>query len=256
MRVSPGPPAGGILFVRTDLPGAPCIPADPAHIGREPRRTAIEVETPDGMASVHTVEHLLSAASGLGIDTLRVEIDGPEMPGMDGSAADFVALLDAAGPVDLELDRPRLTVTAPVECVSADGRSWIRALPPEGSGLSLHYVLEYPPPIGRQPFDCRLDEASYRELIAPARTFVLEAEAEALMAMGLGKGANTTNTLVVGASGVRENTLRFPDEFVRHKVLDLIGDLALAGVELHARIEAERSGHDLNRTLVRKLLGT
>ncbi|MHC5021979.1 MAG: UDP-3-O-acyl-N-acetylglucosamine deacetylase [Planctomycetota bacterium] len=255
VRVLPGPAEGGIRFVRTDLPGQPVIPADPAHIGREPRRTAIEVETPDGTASVHTVEHLLSAAAGLGVDTLRVEIDGPEMPGLDGSAAEFVALLDEAGPVALEADRPLLVVREPVECVAEDGRSRIRALPPEVPGLHLSYLLEYPPPIGRQTFAGSLDEAAYRELIAPARTFVMEAEAEALLAMGFGKGADTTNTLVVGESGVLENTLRFPDEFVRHKVLDLIGDLALGAVEIHARIEAERSGHDLNRALVRTLLG-
>ncbi len=243
------------MFIRTDLPGAPVIPADPPHIGREPRRTAIEVHTDEGVASVHTVEHLLSAAAGLGIDTLTVEIDGPEMPGMDGSAADFVALLDAAGPVDLPAERPVLTVTEPVECVAEDGSARIRALPADAPGLHLSYLLEYPAPIGRQTFECSLDEASYRAMIAPARTFVMEAEAEALLAMGFGKGANTTNTLVVGESGVLENTLRFPDEFVRHKVLDLIGDLALGAVELHARIEAERSGHDLNRALVRKLLG-
>lgn len=247
VRVAPAPAGHGIVFVRTDLPGAPRIPADAAHVGREPRRTALEANG----AAVHTVEHLLSAAMGLGVDTLRVEIDGPELPGLDGSAADYVALLDRAGLRDLPDERPTLAPAAPVTVEAGGARVTAHPAP----GLTVDYLLEYPAPIGRQRLCVACDAASYRAQIAPARTFCLLAEVEALRAAGLGRGADTGNTLVVGPDGVIDNTLRFPDEFVRHKILDLLGDLALLPGALHARVEARRSGHDCNRALVRALAG-
>lgn len=249
VRVGPARAGEGIVFVRTDLPGTPVIPADPAHMARELRRTALEA---DG-AAVHTVEHLLSAAAGLGVDTLRVEVHGPELPGLDGSAADYVALLERAGVVELAEPRPEIRPARPIT-VERDGAS-VTAYPVDDPGLFLDYTLEYPAPIGAQRLALACTPSSYRTDIAPARTFCLLAEVQALRAAGLGQGADTSNTLVVGPDGVVENTLRWPDEFVRHKVLDLLGDLALLPGALQARIEARRSGHDLNRALVRALAG-
>ncbi len=254
LRVLPAPADAGITFVRTDLPGdAPReIRAEIANLADEPRRTAL---TRDG-ASVHTVEHLLAAAMGLGVTSLRVELDGPELPGMDGSAADFVALLDRAGIRELPAMRREIRVTQPLEEPMEDGdHARVRALPASDGGLTVTYLLEHPgTPIGRQELTLPVTEETFRRAIAPARTFCLLAEAEALRAAGLGKGATTDNTLVVGPDGVIGNSLRFPDEFVRHKILDLLGDLALAGAALRAHVVAERSGHAQNRALVRRLL--
>ncbi|MCI0341517.1 MAG: UDP-3-O-acyl-N-acetylglucosamine deacetylase [Planctomycetales bacterium] len=253
LRVLPAPADSGIAFVRTDLPGTGEIRAEVQNLADEPRRTAL---VRDG-ASVHTVEHLLSAALGLGIGNLRVELDGPELPGMDGSAADFVALLDRAGIRDLDAPRREIRVTRPLEePASNGGRARVRALPSADGGLTVTYLLEHPgTPIGRQELTVAVTEETFRSGIAPARTFCLLAEAEALRAAGLGKGATTENTLVVGPDGVVGNRLRFPDEFVRHKILDLLGDLALAGgAAVRAHVVAERSGHAQNRALVRRLL--
>ncbi len=251
VRVGPAPADAGVTFVRTDLPGAPRIPADALHVVDRGRRTALA----EGGAEVHTIEHLLSACHGLGVDNLAVEIDGIEVPGMDGSALPFVELLRRAGPVDLPgTQRRELQIRAAEGVIEPGSEALLSALPWE-RGLQISYTLDYGPsaPFAPQHVSFALSEDAFVREIAPARTFVLEAEAKALQERGLGKGANYDNTLVVGPSGPVQNRLRFPDEYARHKVLDLLGDLFLAGADLRAQVAAVRSGHAGNALLARRL---
>ena len=249
VTLRPAPAGTGVVFHRVDLPGRPAIPAQVASIQdttRSPRRTAIGV----GDAQVHTIEHLMAALWGLGIDNLHVDITGIEVPGLDGSAAPFVALAQGAGVVEQEQPRRVFRLREPVWMHAAD--SAIAALPYDDFRIS--YTLSYDHPALRSQFvSFNSGGASFESTIAPARTFCLDEEAKRLRGQGLGKGANYENTLVVGAQGVINNQLRFEDEFVRHKVLDLIGDLSLLGAQLRMHVIALKSGHPLNMQLIRKL---
>jgi UDP-3-O-[3-hydroxymyristoyl] N-acetylglucosamine deacetylase / 3-hydroxyacyl-[acyl-carrier-protein] dehydratase len=249
VRLKPAPPGAGVTFVRTDLPGLPRIPADHRHIGRRPRCTSV-IEP--GGAEVHTVEHLLACFAALHVDNLEVEIDGPECPGLDGSAREFLALVEACRPVEQDAPREELSLERPVTVAAGEGMA-ITALPAR-EGLSLAYTLDYGPGApGRQHFAVKIDGPSFREQVAGARTFCLASEAEQLRQAGLGKGATTANTLVIGPDGVRDNELRWPDELARHKLLDLLGDLFLLGADLRATVLAHRTGHEANQELVRAL---
>lgn len=245
----PAPPGSGIRFRRSDLPGTSEIPALARYREERPRRTALVRER----AEVHTVEHLLAAVWGRGLTDLDIEVDGVELPGLDGSARDFyralvdLGIAEAPGPArTLPLDRP-LSVS--------DGRgAWVVALPHEG-GFVLDYTLDYGRDLPKRRVIVDVTEERFRDEIAPARTFCLEREAAALKAAGLGRGANYENTLVIGGDGNPiQNAFRFEDELCRHKLLDLLGDLALAGVRLEARVIAYRSGHALNAAMARMLL--
>lgn len=251
LRVGPAPADAGVVFVRTDLPGRPAIPADPLHLVDRGRRTALA----EGAAEVHTIEHLLAACHGLSVDNLRVEIDGVEVPGMDGSALPFVEALRRAVPVEIP-DAPRreLLPAAAVGVVEPRSEAVLTAHPRE-RGLQVSYTLDYGPsaPFGPQHVTVDVSEESFVREIAPARTFVLESEAKALREAGLGRGATHENTLVVGKDGPLQNRLRFPDEYARHKMLDLMGDLFLLGADLRAHVAALRSGHSGNALLVRRL---
>ncbi len=244
----PAPPDSGIVFVRVDLPGEPVIPSHPDHLCQRMRRTALAV----GDVEVHTCEHFLSAAYGLGIDNLRVELDKVEFPGLDGSARDFVELLRGAGIVEQGVERQVFEVTEPVSV--SDGRTSLIALPWKG-GLKITYTLDDHGGAlgGAQVVEVELTEQGFAEHIAPARTFCLKKEVEMLRAAGLGKGANYENTCVYDGTQVVGTTLRFPDEAARHKVLDLVGDLAHGRRRLHAHIIAVRSGHRENMLLVQEL---
>lgn len=251
MRFLPGEEDAGVVFIRTDLPDRPRLPADVDYTQTEGRRTAIRI----GGAEVNTIEHLLAACHALRIDNLEVEIDGPELPGLDGSALPFVDALRAAHPVEQEAKRKTFQLMTAIAVGEPGSDASIVALPSEKS-LSFSYTLDYPrsPYVGSQYFSLKFTEAGFVSEVAPARTFCMEAEAEALRAAGMGKGANYENTLVFGDRGVVENRLRFPDEPVRHKMLDLIGDCYLLNLDLHARIVAIKAGHKLNNMLVRALL--
>jgi len=241
----------GVEFARTDLSDKPRVRAIPDHIAQRQRRTTLEF----GSAEVHTVEHLLAALSGLGIDNLRVEIDGPEIPGLDGSSQPFVDAIRDAGIQDLKPPRRVLKLDAPISIQNGD--TTLIALPTASDGLTIEYTLDYRnnggAGVGPQYLSIEFSEETFTEKIAPARTFCLNTEVEQLRAAGLGKGANYQNTLVIDGGQVVENQLRFEDEFVRHKILDLIGDLFLLGADLHAHVCALRTGHHDNVELVRKL---
>jgi UDP-3-O-[3-hydroxymyristoyl] N-acetylglucosamine deacetylase/3-hydroxyacyl-[acyl-carrier-protein] dehydratase len=236
--------------VRADLPGAPRVPADAGHLAVRNRRTALVGE---GGAEVHTVEHLLACCTGLRIDNLTVEVNGPEVPGMDGSARPFVDLLRSLGVVEQRAPRREIVVEEPV-AVSAGEDAALVAFPFD-TGFKVSYTLDYGHAfLGVQHVSFVVTEERFAEEIAPARTFCLESEAEALRRAGMGLGASYENTLVVGETGVVGNTPRWPDEFARHKVLDLLGDLFLAGADLRGHVQAHRTGHAANLRLVERIV--
>ena len=237
-------PGTGIAFHRADRPG-PEIPARLEHVTGTASCVAL-----GGDGGVQTVEHLLSAARALGVDNLRVEVDGPEIPGMDGSALSFVRVLRDAGLRPQDAPRRVLRVHTPVW--AGDGASgWAVALPADR--LSITCVVSLREPAAQEQaatFDTAGDR--YEETIAPARTWGYERDAAALRARGLALGASLENTLAIGGQGFL-NAPRFPNEPARHKVLDVLGDLALLGAELRAAVIAVRAGHTLHVALARAL---
>jgi UDP-3-O-[3-hydroxymyristoyl] N-acetylglucosamine deacetylase len=251
LALYPARPGTGIVFARMDLPDAPEVPARRAALAS----TRLATTLGRGPATVGTVEHLLAAITALGIDNLRVEVDGPEIPVMDGSAAPFVALLREAGVFDQSVARRELRIRRPISV--RDGDRLIRVSP--APRLTVSYFVEYPhPAIGKQRIDAWvLDGASFEREIASARTFGFSHEVEALWRGGLARGGNLDNTVVLDEHRVlNPGGLRFADEFVRHKVLDLIGDLALLGMPLVAHVEVERGGHALHQQLVERILAS
>lgn len=240
----------GVVFVRKDLAGAPRIPAGVEHRVETPRRTSLRC----GGAGVEMVEHVLAALYGLQIDNCEVWVDQPEMPGLDGSAGPFIEALDSAGVVEQNAWRLHRIVREPIRLGNEE--SWIEAEPIQGSAPIFRYKLDYGPdsPIGRQVFETRITPEIFRKELASCRTFMLKAEAEWLLAQGIGRRASARDLLVFGDDGPIENEQRFPNECARHKLMDMIGDLALAQSDLVGRFTAYRSGHRLNAELVRALL--
>jgi UDP-3-O-acyl-N-acetylglucosamine deacetylase len=194
--------------------------------------------------------------TGLQIDNCLVVVNAEEMPGCDGSASAFVAALDAAGLVQQDAPVVQLIVDRPLRLGS--DKCWIEARPPKREGLSVEFVLDYGPetPIGRQKFSIDVSPDSFRRSLASCRTFLLEDEARLLNAQGLGRRVTPRDLLIFGPDGPVGNSLRFPDECARHKVLDVVGDLALAGCEIFGQIVAYRSGHQRNAQLVQAMLDT
>jgi len=244
MVVRPAPPDSGIVFRRTDRPGA-VIPARLDQVTGTSSCVAL-----GGDAGVQTVEHLLSAARALGVDNLLAELDGPEVPGMDGSALPFVRALRDAGLRGQEAPRAILRLRAAVWAGDADA-GWAVALPAERLSITCVVTLRAPA-AGDQAATFDAGAGGYEETIAPARTWGYEGDAAALRARGLALGASLENTLAIGGSGFL-NPPRFPNEPARHKVLDLLGDLALLGADLKAAVIAVRAGHTLHVALARAL---
>jgi UDP-3-O-[3-hydroxymyristoyl] N-acetylglucosamine deacetylase/3-hydroxyacyl-[acyl-carrier-protein] dehydratase len=239
----------GITFVRTDISSRPEIKAtiDSWAIQSIARRRSSIGS--DG-AQIHTVEHLMAALSGLDIDNLIVEIDNEELPGLDGSSLNFVETLIKAGLIEQDKERRYYCLKEPIFVEDTD--STIAVLPyPE---LKISYSLDYQHPYLKSGFlEIKINPQIFQKELASARTFCLEDEAEDLKKQGLGKGANYDNTLVVGKDGVINNKLRFPDEFIRHKILDLLGDLYLLGEPLKCHVIAVKSGHSLNLKMLKKI---
>ncbi len=252
MRVEfrPGPPDSGIVFVRQDLAAQPRIRAVVANRVETPRRTTLN----SGGVCVEMIEHVMAALCGLQIDNCEVWVNEAEMPGCDGSSLPFVTVLETAGTVEQPALRPRLVVQNVTRLGTDD--SWVEARPSATGGLSVKFRLDYGSgnAIGRQTLQLLVTPESFRRELASSRTFVLEEEAQWLVARGLGQRATYQNVLVFDKDGPLENELRFRDECVRHKALDLVGDLALAGCDLVGHFIAHRSGHRLNAELVRALL--
>ncbi|MDP3921541.1 MAG: UDP-3-O-acyl-N-acetylglucosamine deacetylase [Candidatus Omnitrophota bacterium] len=247
-KVHPGSPNSGIMFCRTDLDPSLKVKAVIDNVCcDEARQTALII----GKGIVRTIEHLMATFHGLGIDNAYVEVDGDELPGMDGSARDFVEGFLDAGIVEQDAERRWIELEEPVY-VDAGDQSLV-LLP--SSHLSVSYTLSYRHEDLKDQFLALrvLPEIFEREL-APARTFCLKQEAEYLLAQGFGKGANVTNTLVFEKNVPIDNLLRFENEACRHKIMDLLGDLLLAGGFIRGHVIANRSGHALNLDLVRKIV--
>jgi UDP-3-O-[3-hydroxymyristoyl] N-acetylglucosamine deacetylase / 3-hydroxyacyl-[acyl-carrier-protein] dehydratase len=238
------------VFVRTDLERLQ-IPALVSYVAKRARRTALR----NGDAMIETCEHCLSAVAGLGIDNLVIEINAAELPGLDGSAKPYVDTLLSAGIEASEAPRRRMVVTEPVIVRQDD--AMVAAVPSDEKQMAVMYDLNYGnhPVVNRQLAVFDFNTQDYAKEIAPARTFVLEAEAQALRQVGLGKHLTPMDVVVFDGTGpMGGNKLRFPDEPARHKVLDLIGDLSLLGAPIQGRIIAHKSGHGLNQALARQLL--
>jgi UDP-3-O-[3-hydroxymyristoyl] N-acetylglucosamine deacetylase/3-hydroxyacyl-[acyl-carrier-protein] dehydratase len=246
--VKPAEPDTGVVFVRTDLPGQPKIPMRGESALKRDRRTAIT----NGEAEVETVEHLAAGLWMLAIDNVTVEIDGPELPALDGSALPFAEGLRDAGRVEQKALRKVFALDQPVAV--SEGEASLTAFPYEG-GLKISYTLDYgnQPALKPQFVSLEMNEDRFLSQIAPARTFCLEAEAKLLQDSGFGLGATTRNTLVIGDNGLIDNVYRLENEPARHKVLDLIGDLAMLSADLKAHIVATRTGHKTNVELVNRL---
>lgn len=235
----PAPPDHGIVFVRADHPDTD-IPAALESAANYDHATTLSLRG----VSIGTVEHVLSAAAGEGLDNCRIEIEGPEVPILDGSALPFVRLLHAAGFERQGASVRPLTLQRSVEVTRGD-RS-IR-FTPDGAGLTVTYEIDFPHPIvGRQSLTVTVGPEEYASAIAPARTFGFLREIEIMRARGLARGGNLHNAVVLDEEGIISGPLRFRDEFVRHKVLDLIGDLSLLGAPLKGHVHARKAGHALH----------
>jgi len=257
----------GLVFVRDDLPGRPRIPATIASRVPAQRRTNLC----HGGVHVEMVEHVMAALAGLHVDNCEIGVTQAEMPGCDGSCLSFVEAIDSVGIQQQAALRPWRAVDRVIRLGtgdSAQGHSgrprneeagarehWIEAIPCCSGKTVLQYELDYGPgPIGRQCLQVTLTPAVFRSELAPCRTFALRQEAEALQRQGLARRVTVRDLLVFDEHGPIDNPLRFADECVRHKLLDMVGDLALAGCDLFGRITASRSGHQLNAELVQMLL--
>ncbi|MHC4517674.1 MAG: UDP-3-O-acyl-N-acetylglucosamine deacetylase [Planctomycetota bacterium] len=245
----PAPDDAGVVFVRTDVAGAVRIAALAPNVAQRSRRTSIK----KGEISVETVEHCLAAVQALEIDNLLVEVEGAELPAPDCSSAEYFKVLKRAGVVEQENARRELVIRKPITLSAGDAT--IYALPHSDGGLNITYDLDYTghTGIGRQILSYQLSADSFETNMAPARTFLLEVEARQFQARGIGVHVSPRDLLVINSDGPIKNSYRFPNECVRHKIVDLIGDLALVGRPIVGRIVAYKSGHTLNQQLARKL---
>ena len=261
MRLIPAPAGSGIVFRRSDLDNFE-IPATGRNVARVSYATSLMRQG----VLIQTTEHLLSALIGLGVDNIIVEIDNLEVPILDGSSLPYVTAILATGLKRQRRKREYIRILKPIEVRehSPSGDKFIGVYPfaetGPGEGYSIHYSIDFPEPIGHDTFIGDLEAGAYADLIAPARTFGFKEDEAMLRDMGLIRGVSDDSAIIVTRTtpthpgAVLNGPLRFPDEFVRHKVLDLIGDLALAGRRIWGRVVAERAGHAMHTALVQKLL--
>lgn len=249
LRFCPAPPATGIVFVRNDLPGYPRVRAHIDQVIGTDRRTTIG----QGSCQVSLVEHVMAALAGLQIDNCYVEINAPEPPGLDGSSAAFVKALQKAGVVQ-QPARKRICKISESIVVSI-GKTSLAIHPSPGNGLTISYFLDYGlvSPIARQIYTQTINPTNFAQEIAPSRTFLLESEALELHRQGLGSRTTTSDLIIFGPKGPLDNSLRWANEPARHKTLDIIGDLAMLGMDLMGHVVAYRSGHHHNAQLVKAI---
>jgi UDP-3-O-[3-hydroxymyristoyl] N-acetylglucosamine deacetylase len=246
LTLAPAPADAGITFVRMDL-GVE-IPARNEYVAD----TTLSTNLALGAARVHTVEHLMAALLGMGIDNCRVEVDGPEVPNLDGSAAPFVCLVQEAGIQVQRAGKRYLVIEQPVEIRAGDK---LARLDP-AQAFSIDFTADFSHPlITNQAFRVTLTDRVFEREVARARTFCFLRDIERMQAAGLAKGGSLENAIVVDEFSIlNPEGLRYPDEFARHKVLDAVGDLALFGMQVVGALTAVKSGHALNQALVRKVL--
>jgi UDP-3-O-[3-hydroxymyristoyl] N-acetylglucosamine deacetylase/3-hydroxyacyl-[acyl-carrier-protein] dehydratase len=254
VALKPAPAGSGVRFVRTDLPGRPEIPVRPENAHFDPRAGRRTILQQNGV-QIHTMEHVLAAIAGIGLDNVVIETDTMEIPELDdGSAAPIARLLCEAGFETQDRPRRHIKVTKPVRWQEDDV-----ALSAEPyAGFRITFTIDYDHPlVGRQTVSFEIDDETFLREIAPARTFVLERDLEFLRQAGWIKGGRLESAVVVGENGLKNpEPLRFPDEFARHKVLDLLGDLFLLGAPLLGHVRALRSGHQSHVAFVRYLRET
>lgn len=254
MVLRPAAPNTGIVFHRVDLQKPASIAASALSIGDTRMCSCIECDTPDGQVKIGTVEHLMAAFSGMGIDNAYVDLDAAEVPILDGSAAPFVFLIQSAGIEEQNAPKRFIRITRPIEV--REGDKWARFDPYDGYKLSFSIVFDHPA-ISKSAQQAEFDFArhSFLREIARARTFGFTQEVEWLRSNGLALGGGLENAIVLDEFRVlNADGLRYGDEFVKHKVLDAIGDLYLLGHPLLAAFSAHKSGHALNNQLARALL--
>ena len=245
LRILPAAAGTGIVFRRSDLDGF-----EIEAIGRNVARVSYATSLQKKGVLISTTEHLLSAFIGIGLDNAVVELDNLELPILDGSAKPFVDMVLQAGLRQQRKKRTYLRIKREIEV--REGNKFIGAYP--ASGYEVAYKINFAPPIGAQEFEIDLSQDLYRKELAAARTFGFLSEEQAMKNMGLIRGASEANVIVLTSNGVKNGPLRYEDEFVRHKVLDLIGDLALLGKQIIGRIVADRAGHAMHTALVSRLL--
>jgi UDP-3-O-[3-hydroxymyristoyl] N-acetylglucosamine deacetylase len=246
MKILPAPPGTGIVFRRTDLDDFE-VEANGRNVARVSYATSLMKKG----VFISTTEHLLSAFIGLGIDNAFVELDNLELPILDGSALPFVELIQKTGIRKQRRPRRYLKILREVEM--REGNKFISVYPADSYSVS--YSINFPHPlIGKETFQVELSNGSYLKKIAGARTFGSREDEKAMRNMGLIRGATSENCIVLTRDGVENGPLRFPDEFVRHKVLDLVGDLALLGKPILGKIVADRAGHAMHTALVSRIL--
>jgi UDP-3-O-[3-hydroxymyristoyl] N-acetylglucosamine deacetylase len=245
MRLVAAPAGSGIVFRRTDLDNFE-IPAN----GRNVAKVSYATSLMRGSVLISTTEHLLSALIGFGVDNVIVEVDNLELPILDGSALPYVEAFQRVGLKQQRRKREYIRILKEVEV--REGSKFIGVYP--GHGYGIDYTIDFPAPIGFATFRGDLETGDYARLIAPARTFGFREDEAKLRDMGLIRGATDACCIILTREGVQNGPLRYPDEFVRHKVLDLIGDLALAGRRIQGRVIAERAGHAMHTALVQRLL--
>lgn len=245
MKLIPAPAGSGIVFRRSDLDNFE-IPA----IGRNVAKVSYATSLMRQSVLISTTEHLLSALIGFGVDNVIVQIDNLEVPILDGSALPYIQAFQQSGLKQQRRKREYIRILKDVEV--QDGSKFIGVYP--GSGYNIEYRIDFPEPIGFGTFSGDLESGVYADLIAPARTFGWKEDEPMLRNMGLIRGASESCAIILTRKGIENGPLRFSDEFVRHKVLDLIGDLALAGKRIQGRVVAERAGHAMHTALVKKLM--
>jgi len=247
----PAPAGTGIVFIRTDLEGHPEIPARIENVVETARGTTLGREIDGRMVKVHTVEHVLAAAAALGIDNLRVDLDNNEPPIMDGSSLPFFQKLKEAGLV--ELDEPKRYFDLPRVVSQAEEGVQLVANP--WPNLRISFTIDFDHPVLKSQYaSFEITAEIFEKELAPARTFCLARDVEHLRAQGLIKGGSLQSAVVIGDSGIEnQEPLRYPDEFVRHKILDLLGDLTLLGLPLRAHVISIKSGHRSNVRFVREI---
>lgn len=248
--ICPAAPGTGIVFERTDVEPPIPIPALASNVVVRPRRTTLK----SGDTTIDTVEHCLSALNGLGIDNAVIRLSGPELPCGDGSAKPFTDAIISAGTVPQDAERVEFRLREPIIIQEED--AMLAAFPHGGEGMHVVFDLDYGENahrIGRQAWSFDLGHGDYLAEVAPARTYSLREEAEALWSAGLCRHLTPRDVLVIGEDGPIDNAFRFDNEPVRHKVLDLIGDLYLAGCRVQCRLLAHRSGHGMNRRMALRM---
>lgn len=249
LRILPAAENTGITFVRKDILGAPSIKAEASKVVATSYATSLGYKG----VNVSTIEHLMAALYCLGVDNAVVELDGPEVPIMDGSSAQFVEMIDAVGLSALNAPKNFLVVKKPIKVV--DGDKYVLLLPPDDMEFTIDYSIDFSHPfLKKQTFTGLFSRDVFKHEVGNARTFGFLRDVEMMRANGLAKGGSLDNAIVIGDTDIlNEEGLRYPDEFVRHKVLDLMGDISLVGFPVLGHLIAHRSGHALNHRLVTEI---